>query len=477
LTAGSRPGSVALLAIPAGVLAGLLAIIGAETEPLYALVGLGAIAVGFLALLRPVYSIYLAILLLPFEAAATAQTGSFGITPTEVVVVASAIGWLVGQLARGGELPQSPLIPALLAVLAVHIPGLFLAANKFAVFKEMFMWGAMFVCFLAILADRDERTSERLAGAIAIAGAAVAGVAIAKSAGTAQVASEYGGIVTNRAVGPFASPVLLGTFIMICVPAQVVFMLRGRTQMMRLAGMGAAALSLAALALSLSRSAFVALTAALLFVVVFWRPARKPAVIAIGLLTVVLLTGLNPAPSVFNPDVIKERITSIGSPDTHTAELRFRIWRKAPEIVEDNFPFGIGPKNLPERAGEYDLLFFVGAPSNAHNTFLVVVTEFGLPGFIVLVWLVISLTGILARGVRFAEGFDRALAIAMAATFLALIVDGITGYSYGANAFAVIVFMLAAIACRIERSVVAKARQPAPQPPPALIERESLQPA
>jgi hypothetical protein len=477
LTAGVRTTATgALLAVLAGAFAGGLAIAGNEVSPLVPAVALGAIAIGALALLRPIAAIYLAVLLIPFEAAATTGYANFGVTPTEFIIVATAAGWLIRTLAEGGKFPRSVLVPPLLAALAIHIPGLFLAVDKFVVFKELFMWSAMFVLFLAVLSDERRETTEKLAGAIAAAGAMVAAVAIVKSFGSAQLASDAGGIVTNRAVGPFASPVLLGTFVMITVPMQLVFMLRGRTGLVRLGGLAATALSLTALALSLSRSAFVALTAAVIWIVIWWRPARKPALITAAVLAALLLTRFNPAPSVFNPDVIGERISSIASPDTHTAQARFRMWRKAPEIFEDNFPFGIGPKNLPVRAAEYDLLFPGGGPSNVHNTFLIVATELGVPGIIVLIWLTIALGRILARAIRYRSEPEHSFAIALAATFVALVVDGFTGYSYTANAFAAVVFLLAALAARIERmySAVPSAahppaqRQPEPKAEPAL---------
>jgi hypothetical protein len=464
VTASARATAAgALFAIPAGVLAGLLAILGAEMTPLVPVVALAAIAVGSLALLRPILAIYLAVLLIPLQASTTANFSSFGISPTELIVVVAAGGWLTRKLASGGEFPSSRLVPPLLAVLAVHIPGLFLAVDQFAVFKQMFMWSAMFVLFIAVLDEEDASTTQTLAAVIAAAGAMVAAVAIYKSFGTSQIVSDQGGIVSNRAVGPFTSPVHLGMFIVITVPMQVVFMIRGRSRRVRLCALGATALSLTALVLTLSRSAFVAITAALIWIVVAWRPARQPALIVAMILTAVLLTGFNPAPSVFNPRVIEERIASITSPDTDTAQKRFQIWRKVPEIVKENFPFGIGPKNLPVRAPEYGLVFPEGAPSNAHNTFLIVATELGVPGVLVLIWLVIAFCRILARGMRFAKEPDRSFAIGLSGSFLALVVDGFTGYSYDTNAFALVVFLLAATAARIERGARSSPQAPTSQ--------------
>jgi hypothetical protein len=468
VTAVARTRSGALIAVPAGVLAGLVAVIGAETKPLYALIGLAAIGGGALCVMRPIWAIYLAILMIPFEAAATARSGQVGITPSEVLFVGAAVGWVIRKLMDGGGIPRSPIIAPMVVTLAAHIPLLLLAANPFAVFKQLFMWSCLFILLLAILSDRDKRTTVRLGMAIGAAGGMVAAIAIYKQFGTAQVALDAGGIVTNRAVGPFASPVLLGTFVMLTVPVQFVFLLRGATPLIRTVALATLTLSVAALALALSRSAIVSLSAAVLWVVIWWRPARKPALVAVMLLAALLLSRFNPAPNLFDPNVIGERLSSITSPDTHTAQLRFRIWKKTPEIFMDNFPFGIGPKNLPNRAAEYDLLYNVGAPSNAHNTLLIFGTELGLPGLIVLFWLVFAIGRMVARAMKYADEPDRSLAIALSATFLALVVDGITGYSYGANAFALVAMMLVAMTARIDYGARQRAAQalPAAEPEP-----------
>ncbi len=447
---------------PVGALAGLLAIFGSETELLYPAIGLGVIAVGALALLRPIYAIYLAVILIPFETA-TAQSQNFGITPTEAVLVAAAVGWLARRLAKGGEIPRTLLLGPILLLLAAHIPSLFLATDQFVVFKQMFMWTAGLLLLLAVVSDPDEHATERLAGVIAITGAIVAAVAIVKSAGGTQYVQDFGGIVTNRAVGPFASPVLLGTFIALIVPVQLAFMLRGRLPLYRALGLAATTLSFGALALALARSAMVALAVACLWLVVFWRPARKPA---LGLAIVVLamfVTKFNPAPAVFDTEVIEERISSIGSPDTHTAELRFQIWRKTPEMFIDNFPFGFGPKNLPVRAAEYDLVYLVGAPSNAHDTPLVIATELGVPGLIAAAWLFFAVIQTLLGALKNRDPFEHSLAMALVATFLVLAVDAITGYSYGANAFFLVTILLAGLAARLWRQQ--RMSQPAPTAP------------
>jgi O-antigen ligase len=438
------------LALGAGTFAGLLAIASIQSSLIIAPAALAAICVGFLAVTRPIWAIYLAIVLIPFEAA-TAQTGGgVGITPTEATFVAAALGWTIRRLTQGGQLPKSILIPPLLLLLAAHIPGLFLAANPFAVFKQLFMWTMGFLLFVAVLSDDEPETLKRMALAISIAGGLVAAVAIYKTAGGQQLASEAGGIVTNRAVGPFASPVLLGIFITITMPVQLVLMIRGENNLIRLVALGALVLSVAALALALTRSAFLDLGVAFAFLAIFWRPARRLALVLVILVLFLFVTRINPAPSTFDTSVITKRLSSIGT-ETHTAQLRFQLWRKSPEIFWDNFPFGIGPKNLPVRAQDYGLVFNVGAPSNVHNTWLIIATELGVPGLVAMLWLGIAIVRTLIGAMKVRGKLMHGFALAMVATFLALLADSVPGYSYSANAYFLVTIMLLAMTARLDK--------------------------
>jgi O-antigen ligase len=433
-----------------GVVAGLLGAVTAVSP----LASVGVIALGGLiavAVVRPVWAIGLALLLIPLE---TLQVGvqNVAITATEVVLLVAAAGWLLQRTLRGGASLRTPLTPPLVALLLAHIPLLLVAADRFAVAKQLTMWTACFVVFLAVVSDEGRNTSKTLAGLVATSGALVAAVAIAKSAGSQQIVADAGGIVTNRATGSFASPVLLAIFVAVAVPLQLVFMLTARSRLVQLGGLAAVALSLLALALALTRGVFVALAAGALWMLATWRPARRLGAGLAVVLALVVTTGVNPVASVVNRETVAQRVSSITSLQSRSAELRLEIWEETPRIFVENLPFGIGPKNLPMRAAEYGLVFPVGAPSNAHNTVLVVATELGIPGVAILVWLVVALVKVLRRSLQLRVQSARALAVGLTASALILGVDGITDYAYGANPFFLTVIVLAGVAARLERS-------------------------
>lgn len=452
LPAPGRPAVLRIAAIAiTGVVAGLLGV-GTAVSPL---ASVGVIALGGLiavAVVRPVWAIGLALLLIPLE---TLEAGlqDVVITPTEVVLLVAAAGWLLQRTLRGGASLRTPLTAPLAALLLAHIPLLLVAVEPFGVFKQLTMWTACFVLFLAVVSDEGRNTSRTLAGLVATSGALVAAVAIAKSAGSQQIVADAGGLVTNRATGSFASPVLLAIFVTVAVPLQLVFMLTARSRLVQLGGLAAVALSLLTLALALTRGAFLALAAGALWTLATWRPARRLAAVLVVVLALVVTTGANPVASIVSTETVTQRISSITSPQSRSAELRLAIWEETPRIFVENLPFGIGPKNLPVRAAEYGLSFPVGAPSNAHNTFLVVATELGIPGVAILVWLLVALVKVLRRSLRLRAQSAHALAVAMTASAVILAVDGITDYSYGSNPFFLTVIVLAGIAARLDRSV------------------------
>ncbi len=225
-------------------------------------------------------------------------------------------------------------------------------------------------------------------------------------------------------------------------------------------------LSLCALALALTRSAFVAAAIALVWLFVAWKPARRLAGVLIVVMCLLIVSGYNPAQRVLNTHVLVDRIASISSPESHTAHLRFQVWSRTPRMIEDYPIFGVGADNYVKHASDYGLIS-PGVPSHAHNIPLVFATELGIPGLIVLVWIMLALYRTLVGAMRVRGEPEHSLALALTGVFLALLVDGITDYGYGDNAFFLTVLMLMALACRIERD--ARAVAPVAQPAPAAV--------
>ncbi|HJQ85570.1 MAG TPA: O-antigen ligase family protein, partial [Candidatus Binatia bacterium] len=408
------------------------------------------VGVVLLAVLRPLQAVYLALLLIPLESlSARFGRGTLGISATEGVALIAMGGWTLHRLLKGGPRLQSPLAAPLVLLLVAHIPGLFLAAAPFAVVKELVMWSAFFVLFLAVV-SAEPGSSLRLVKAIAVSGVLVAAVAVEKTGGKPQAVSDLGGFVNGRATGSFSSPVLLGIFLAITLPLQLLFVFRGSSRWSRIAGLAAVALTLLALALTMTRSAFLAVAAATAWLLVVWRPFRIVGLAIVAAAVALLLSGLNPAPRIVDLRVLRARVASVAASDTRSAQLRLALWKATPKMIVDNLPWGVGAKNFDKQAARYGAVGPGALPyTHAHDVPLTVAAELGLPGIAALVWILAVLARLCSRALRATDADTRALGAVLSAALVALCVDGVFDYAFGDNAFTFTVVLVFALVARV----------------------------
>ncbi|HEY2327599.1 MAG TPA: O-antigen ligase family protein [Gaiellaceae bacterium] len=444
-----RPDCTTTAVVALGILvAGSLTILGAATSPVLALAALPVLGVILLALLRPIATVYLAVLLIPLEGLGAGFGHAFTISPAEFVAVAAAAGWIMHRLASGGPPLRSPLTYALAGVLLVHIPGLFVAANRFAVMKETVMWSAFFVLFLAVISERRPGTAQTMANVIAASGAIISAIAVVRSGGSHQALVGLTGNVSDRATGSFGSPTLFAAFVAITLPLQLRLALCGSSRIVRLVSALGALASTLALALAMTRSVFVALAVIAAWLVFVWKPFRRitPVLVLCG---VVVLSGITPLGDVVNTHVLVSRIESVGSTQSQTAQYRLQLWKRTPKMIEDHLAFGVGADNFQADAARYGIVAPGGVPyTHAHDIALTFAAEFGLPGLAVLAWLTVALAQTLRRLLRSHEEPQYSLAVCVTAALLVIPIEGVFDYTFSDNAFFLVVVLLAAIATR-----------------------------
>jgi O-antigen ligase len=190
--------------------------------------------------------------------------------------------------------------------------------------------------------------------------------------------------------------------------------------------LGAAAVCLAGLFLTLSRAGLVALGGALVAAVFVGGRRRLGA----GLLALVIgVTALGYF-SFAASEQARERVTTLGSGTGRTD-----IWTVAWRMVDDDPVRGVGAGNFQTASIHYLLQpgailrdeFIVDKPQVAHNAYLHVLAELGVPGFVLFVGLLGA--GVVAawraaslfarRGDRFLETCSRALVLALVALLVA----------------------------------------------------------
>ena len=443
MTASSRAAPSWLLVILAGALAGLLAIAGSAINPLipFALIVAGA-AMTF-AFLRPMWALYFALCLIPFESFAKGA-GSLTFTPDKFMVDAVAVAWVVRRVVSGQvSWRQTPLTGPLALFVVSIVPGLLIAVNAGFVAKQLATTTLLFICFVLYTTEGEEKDIDRMAIVISVVGAIVGVIAI--------VSPPVG--TTVQTAGPLGQVNTLGQFLAIAIPIQLALGIghRGR---MRIGMLTAAAVTLAGLTYSGSRGSFIGL-AAMFVVFLAWRPFRYVA--ALGLLVVAALALVNfgPLSGATQITTLKERIFRLGSGADESSTQRLEAYKKTPAMILDHPLFGVGAQNYRYSAADYhiDIPGATGPFGNPHDTPLQVGAERGLLGLVALAWWWIALFRLSGRLLQRAPPRWRPLAFGITGTMISQAIILLFEASLPALQITIELFLIGGMACLMERAI------------------------
>jgi O-antigen ligase len=456
--------------IPLAVAVSLLAAIGGavtaalayETSPTIPLAVAGGVAVLALAIAMPVRLVYVAILLVPFKLY-TIDLKALGLPPgaglslPEGLFVLSGVAWAIGRLAVGKwPVVPSPLGKPYVLLLLAIVPGLVMAIHPFPVVKMLVMWTALFLVYQMIVADGRPETVRTILLALAVA-AAVVGLKAAIAPGSEQPQLlGLGEVAEGRPGGAFEDPNILATFEALGLPAAVALAL-GRGLLLRAVGAVSFGLIVAGLSLSLSRGGFLAAAGALAVMLV-WRPFRYTGVAALLLfLALQSASGGSLFGQIEQTSLVEGRLQSV----TYAAaggDPRFAIWRTTPDMIAAHPFFGIGANQFPDVSLRYGLFTqdLRGSYQHAHNLPLTIAAELGLVGLAALLWASFALTRVLLGATRRLQAYERGMAIAIAAAFAGLALQGMVDYTVSSNTIAAVTFVLAGCAVVMWRSAPAQ---------------------
>ncbi|HKP89337.1 MAG TPA: O-antigen ligase family protein [Thermoleophilaceae bacterium] len=442
----------AAVALAAAVCGALIAALAYATSPLMPLAAVGAVAVAALAAAMPLQLVYLAILLIPFKLY-TIDVGDAGLSLPEGLFVLAGVAWAIRRMI-GGHLPftPSPLGKPYALFLLTIVPGILIAAHPVSVLKMLVMWTAFVLVFQMVVTDGRPETVRNILLMLAVS-AAVVGLKAAFDPGTAQPQRllGIGEVAEGRPGGSFEDPNILATFEALGLPAAVAFALGGNL-VLRVVGMVAFPLIVAGLALSLSRGGFLAAAGALL-VMLAWRPMRYAALAALVLVLALQVGSGSLSGEVQQTSVVEGRISSV-SYAAAGGDPRFGIWRATPEMIYEHPFFGIGANQFPVVSPRYGLFAeeLGGSYQHAHNIPLTVAAELGLLGLAALVWATFALVRVLVAAYRRQTGFERGMALAVAAAFTGLALQGVVDYTLSSNTVAAMMFLLAGCAVVLSRT-------------------------
>jgi O-antigen ligase len=323
------------------------------------------------------------------------------------VMPAALIGvWLI-SLVRQRRLPAPHplhLVLALLAVVllttsAVHV------AEPFTL-EYLVRW-VPFLVITVVLAD----VASREVPVRALLAACVGGAVVAASGG---LLSLFGGEL--RATGPLEDPNDLAFFLVGALPLLVALPARGRSRIVLLL---LGAVLVAGTAATFSRGGAIALTCALM-----WLIVRR----ALPIRAVVVTACVAGMAALVFAGVAQAELSRAFQEKSHiagtNADTRMLRWQAAARMLCDSPALGVGPGGFRQEyaAASHNAEIDEQTPV-AHNLFLEVAAELGLPGFALLIALVAI--GFVASERALRSVADRRDVVAVQAALIAVLVASI----------------------------------------------------
>jgi len=177
-----------------------------------------------------------------------------------------------------------------------------------------------------------------------------------------------------------------------------------RSPALRVVAIGGASLCLVAIGLTVSRGGLLALAVAFIAAVIFggrWRGTIAVIGVVVGLCGYYYFT-------VFAPPEARERLEQANLGDARILDGRTTLWQVGWRIVEDKPVNGVGAGNFEISAKHYLLEpgnlprsdQIIDTPKVVHNTFLQFLTELGVLGLSLFMFLVVCAFAAAARAAR-----------------------------------------------------------------------------
>lgn len=318
--------------------------------------------------------------------------------PTETVSVPKLLGLLlVGTylLTMAGRAPlvRPPTLVPVIVLLGLVAASL-VAAGEIGTTAPQALRYALFAGLFVLVAQVVD-TGERI---VVLAGVLVASAAAASVVGLARFVAGS----ADRASGPIGDANDFAYLLATVLPLGLLLLVReGGSRpsgLVRLAWLGATVVIGAAVLGTLSRGAIAGLVVAAVWAAVRGRVGLRSVAAAAAVLVVVAGAAL-----VFQRPFVEDRLHAKGLVAGDNIESRQALWGGALDMAADHPVLGVGPGMYPVRADEYvvDDPLRIEQPV-AHNAYLEVLAENGVPALLALVAFVVGTWVVLRRTHRLA---------------------------------------------------------------------------
>lgn len=376
---------------------------------------------------RPMAGVYVAILCVPAEAF-NLSFGSFGLTPTKAILLLVGGATLLRFLTVGHIRKTHPAFIAFLVGQVLTILGLLVARDTFVVLKIWVTWSA-FLTVAMLVASAEAPQIKIILYCLAFAGAILAIESLAH--GTNQSLVNGGLAATDRAQGSFTHPAQLAFWLVLAIPPTLILAMICRPGLRPLL-LGAAALSVVGLLLTLTRGAIVGFAGSLI-VLLFWAPFRRFALVLLLLGGVYTAINFGTISHSKELSVVSTRLSTV-TQGAQTGGKRIEIWKTTPSIIAAHPLLGVGAGNFKTVSLEYGLSEGGKPFEHAHDLALTIAAERGLGALAMLIWFLVAVakTGRDALRDRGSELYPYALGLC--AALFGLFVDSLVDYPPGQDA-------------------------------------------
>ncbi len=439
------PSAVALVA--GGLLLGTI-LTSASLSVLFGMVAVFAAA--GLTILRPALGLAVLAFTYPFDL--TTRAGPVKLTTSAALIGILLIVWLVRLgLPDPPPLRTTPLDMPVLFFVGATMLSLFgltghVDEQLVGLLKAL---GGFLLFFLASQIVRAWSDLWLVIGAVLATGLLQAGTLSVQVLSGSQIVSEQ-----TRAAGTLVQPNLFAGYLVLTIPLLVAIGVAFRQRWASFPTAVATLILSIALVATLSRSGWLGLLAGTLLLGVLLGERRwRIAAIAVTVAAVLLIAGL------VGP--IGDRLAPHASGPWEMLLSRWSVWMAAVGMTAHHPVFGVGVSNFqyfyPLHSGDQFGL------NHAHNLFLNIAAERGLPALLAFGILVVALFQTLLRVLRTAGTvMDRALVAGLVASLAAYLVHSIFEVSYYDYKVLLLFWLLLAVAASLPRLLAQASRDGLP---------------
>lgn len=401
-----------------------------------------------MVLARPAWAIAAFFVVMPFSSQRV-SAGGFQIIEAVTIAVVGAV--VLARLTKPAQvrLPTPWVLGwgiALCGLIVLAVPS---ALDKTLATNQTLVLVASFLLAGALVVACETFNDVRLLTAIFLAAGCVMCV---EGFSSATTTTNFRSVVSTRAIGVFQSPNELGTLAAILLLVALGVVLSGLPRGYRMLGAVAVVFAISALALSLSRGAWLGAGVGIVGLAIFipWAWRVLVAVALVGLVLGLALGAFNADPT--EVQVLRSRFSEILHPVSDPYDQRPAIWAEAEREIALRPLFGYGPGNFPVASARSGSAAQSIAAVHAHDVLLTVAAEAGLPAAAAVVAFTLGIAWAASRTRRALRGApDAAMAAGFAAALLAVLVHGIVDFTLRNSTLMGLVWVMAALVVACDR--------------------------